>query len=93
MDISEVNAMQVVDHRRYKDELVVLDNTSFSDCFFENCILMYAGGPIGIERSGMKNCRWKIQGPAAAVLLGLASLQWDIKPPLSGPLEVSRTLV
>ena len=66
-----------------KDDLV-LDNMHFSGCEFVECNFLYSGAPKIMDKCGLRNCGWRIQGTAAIVVESLMKCGWQVLPP-GGP--------
>lgn len=49
----------------YSGVRVSLDNQSYRDCIFQNCVIEYAGtGPISLVGCKFNDCQWAFAGPA-----------------------------
>jgi hypothetical protein len=66
----------------FKNTTVALDGKSFRSCRFENCHIVYRGGParcswcwIGPGR------RWELQDNAAFEVQLLSEIGWKLTPP------------
>ena len=52
----EAESTRLVEHTHE-----VIDGNQYSDCKFENCQLIYRGGPLPvISNSQFNNCRWRL---------------------------------
>jgi hypothetical protein len=59
----------------YVKTQVQLDNNSFEDCIFRECILEYSGtGPVGLTHSTFLNCQWTFTGAASNTLIFMRSI-------------------
>ncbi|MGI4827581.1 MAG: hypothetical protein ACRYFU_05240, partial [Janthinobacterium lividum] len=56
--------MEDVRDRKFRNELVFLDDKNFIDCEFLGCQLEYHGGPVTFFESPVIRCHWSF-GSAA----------------------------
>ncbi len=56
--------MHTVQSRTFEDEVLVIDDTLYSDCVLINCTLEYSGGPVAFERTRMRGCQYVFFGRA-----------------------------
>jgi hypothetical protein len=61
-----------------------LDGSSFRDCTFDNCTIIYSGTSFVLERPAFKNCKLLLEGAAAATVAMLIDLK-DECPELIQP--------
>lgn len=55
---------------------VLLDDTHFQDCTFENCRLVYLGGDFGWGNTSFINCTLVLQGAPARTQKLLMEFGW-----------------
>lgn len=61
----------------YNHETVALDGEAFSNCTFQSCRLLYAGGEAPtFESCRFLDCEWKFDA-AAAETLACLKLMWN----------------
>ena len=61
--------MTTIINNVYKDTTVVLDNTDFQNCKFENCLLVFSGtGPVAMTGCVLNKPRWQFVGPAKTTI-------------------------
>lgn len=54
---------------------VELDNQSYEDCTFTECMIVYAAkGPVTLTNPNFVNCRFVVEGNAADTLTFLAAM-------------------
>ena len=71
---------QVVNHKTFTKEVVVLDDIRYVECLFVSCTLQYSGGNWSIDDCHFTDdCTWSFQGPAYR-MLGLLQMFDMIKP-------------
>lgn len=59
----------------FKDQDIVLDGNTFTECTFTNCRLSYSGVlPVSMVSNRFDNCKWGFLGPAAATLNFMTAL-------------------
>jgi hypothetical protein len=59
----------------YNHETVVLDGEHFADCEFQDCRLVYSGGPAPtFANCRFNNCEWKLDDAAARTLEHLKTI-------------------
>lgn len=67
----------VISGRIFKNETVILDGFRFEKCRFENCTLVYSGGPAdSAECYFAPDTLWKFEGPAGMVMQVLPLFAW-----------------
>jgi hypothetical protein len=74
--------ISVVGKKYRKDEDVSLDNFHFSECSFDECNLLYSGGPLIMNNCWLRNCELTTQGTAATVVESLRQIGFQISPPV-----------
>lgn len=61
----------------YNHQTVELDGETFSNCSFQSCRLVYAGGDAPtLERCHFTDCEWRFEGAAAETLASLKRM-WN----------------
>ena len=79
---SDFMKLPAVIGKAYDKETVTLDGTSYQQCLFNQCKLVYHGGPTRVfECSISSNCTIEFQDSAAFVLQTLVELGWKIGSP------------
>jgi hypothetical protein len=64
-----------VEGESFADETVVLDYTSYRNCTFENCAIVFHGhGSIGLVDCEFDNCDWVFNDAAANTLQFMATM-------------------
>jgi hypothetical protein len=81
MATTKMLLVSVVGKKFVKADEVSLDNVRFLDCSFDECTLLYSGGPVVMDNCWLHNCELKIQGSAAIVLESLGRMGFQISPP------------
>jgi len=82
MDVEKLSFVSVSEKQFVKQD-VSLDGIRFHRCSFQQCNLLYSGGPVLMDGCMLESCEWKIQGTAAIVLYALEACGWRIFPPES----------
>jgi hypothetical protein len=60
---------------QFENEDVIIDFTTYENCYFKNCKIIYFGqGPIGLLGGTFENCQWGFAGPAANTVLFLRAM-------------------
>ena len=70
--------MTTVDGKVFHKETIRMDNKQFTNCTFEDCLLVYGGTHCEWEQCTFQNCRVSLEGPAnntMQVLMGLGLLE------------------
>ena len=60
--------------RTFSGTTEVLDHNEYSGCTFENCTLVYRGGPTALKNNTFQNCRWTFEDSAGRTLEFLRAL-------------------
>lgn len=60
--------MEIISSRTIEDQSLEIDDKSFIDCTFINCILEYSGRPVNFERTMMRGCRYVFFGEARSTV-------------------------
>ena len=61
---------------------IVLDGTSYQQCTFNECRLVFRGGPTRLSSCYIgPNCAWQFEDAAAFVLQLLQEAGWQVNPP------------
>lgn len=58
----------------FRRQEVILDDGLFEDCSFEECVMVYSGGPVAMIRPTIHNCRWRFEKAASRTLEFLKGL-------------------
>lgn len=66
--------MKVVHEHVFKNERVELDGQTWQFCEFQQCELVYRGGPMDLFDCHFKGCRYTLEGPAGNTLKFLADM-------------------
>ena len=74
--------MQFIQNKNETGSVVVLDDTSFVNCKFKNCQLLYSGGDYAWTNTMFENCQVGLQGAAGRTAALLNNFGW--KPPQPG---------
>lgn len=77
----KLSLITVFDRKFGKNEEVSLDNMRFVNCSFEDCHMLYSGGPFLMDNCRIQNCRLTIQGAAAILLQSLEMVGFQIRWP------------
>lgn len=68
--------------KSYDQDTVVLDGTSYQHCLFNQCKIIYRGGPTNLLSCSISsNCAFELQDSAAFVIQTLAALGWKFVAP------------
>jgi hypothetical protein len=79
-----VNLPEMVGKSFY-DTTAQIDGTSYKNCSFNRCRLIYRGGPtLFLSCSIASNCTVDLQDAAAFILQTLRDLGWKVVPPRHG---------
>lgn len=71
-----------IKQRSYHNQAVVLDGASYQQCTFNNCHLIYRGGPCRMASCYIgPGCSWQFENEASYVLQFLQEIGWQIVPP------------
>jgi hypothetical protein len=55
----------IANGQTFKKTVIFLDGSSFINCTFDDCELIYSGlMPVSLNGNTMKDCRWQFTGPA-----------------------------
>ncbi|MDF1606907.1 hypothetical protein PZ897_01820 [Hoeflea sp. YIM 152468] len=74
MDVSEP-VQGRFSNRSFVEKAVMLDGSTFSDCVFSHCRLVYSGGDIPVLTGCQFNeCNWQFSGDAANTIAFLSSM-------------------
>ena len=61
--------------QKFENVTIFLDGSSFIECNFENCTLIYSGLlPAALNTSSFNNCRWEVSGAAQNTVGFMADL-------------------
>jgi hypothetical protein len=77
--------MQFIKNKKEQGTVVILDDTSFVDCTFTNCQILYSGGDYSWTRTNFVNCQIGLQGHAARTAALLQSFGWKPLQPGTAP--------
>ncbi len=78
----DLQKLPEVKHRTYEKQDVELDGTSWQDCMFHECRLIYRGGPCRMVKCYISpNCAWQFEDAASYVLQFLQEVGWQLVPP------------
>ncbi len=65
----------------FKSTVIELDDSSFIDCVFEDCELIYsARGPVRLEQCSFVDCKWSFRGAASDTVNFMKALIADFGP-------------
>jgi hypothetical protein len=73
--------LPVTKGQKFTGTRVSLDDTRFEDCTFQNCDIIYSGGPAETSSCYFENVRWVFEGSAGIVVQVMQGLGWKIAPP------------
>jgi hypothetical protein len=72
--------MRKVSGRTFHTERVQIDDTSFVNCTFDRCNLIYSGSErFGFDGCKFNDCRWGFEG-AAAFTIGFLTVMYGAQP-------------
>jgi hypothetical protein len=61
--------------QKFENVTIFLDGSSFVECTFDNCTLIYSGLlPVALDTSSFNNCRWEFSGAAQNTVGLMAAL-------------------
>ena len=77
--------MEIVKGVTRHGESFAVDHKKFTDCTFVDCVLEYGGGPVVLERTSLRGCRYLFSGTAKMTLefldcvglLPMESSEWN----------------
>lgn len=69
--------MTLHDKEVFKDMRVVLDGGQFENCMFEDCELVYGGGPLAFNKNLVNNSTFSFDESAARTVNFLKGLYRD----------------
>jgi hypothetical protein len=79
---SDFQHLQQICNQTFDKMTIVLDNRAHDGCLFNECKILYLGGPARVtECSFSPGCSFEIRGQAAFVVQTLSELGWKISPP------------
>lgn len=79
---SDFQKLPEVNGQKFDGATVQLDGTSYRNCRFVRCTLVYRGGPTRVEScSFFPGCTFEFQDNAAFLLQTLSELGWTLVPP------------
>lgn len=65
----------IASNQTFADKTVYLDGSSFYDCVFERCDLVFSGVlPATLSNPRFVDCRWQVVGPAQTTVGFLSAL-------------------
>jgi hypothetical protein len=68
-------------NQHFLGQTIEVDAAFFDRCVFQNCIMVYRGGPPPVFfHSTFENCQWKFEGYAAFTLEYLSTLAVTLPP-------------
>ena len=80
--LSDFQKLTAVKGQTFETTTVELDGTSYHNCKFNQCKLIYRGGPTRLSSCYLsKNCSFEFQDNAAFMLQTLSELGWTLVPP------------
>jgi hypothetical protein len=65
-------ALELLQNQAFHGVNIAVSGRRFEGCTFEECNMLYAGGPCGFKDIKIHNCRWVAIGPLADVNAGRA---------------------
>jgi hypothetical protein len=72
--------LPVTKGRTFTRETVTLDGKRFENCKFNECHLIYSGGPADCSACEFSpNTVWDFQGPAAITMVALQRFGWRLE--------------
>ncbi len=66
--------MNILQHKAFENDTVVLDGKHFVDCTFQSCTLEYSGGPVVFERTHLSRCNYLFFAEAQSTVRFLQEL-------------------
>ncbi len=79
---SDFMALVEAKERKFSNETVVIDGTSYQNCSFDRCKIIYRGGPTRLVSCYISpGCAIELQDAAAFVYQVLGELGWKLTPP------------
>lgn len=69
--------MAVISHNTFVGQRIQVDGHEFSDNVFQNCVLVYGGGPLNLRNNVLSNVRWEFVDAAARTVGLIASFYQD----------------
>jgi hypothetical protein len=64
----ETRSMQILKGLTLHGESFAMDDKRFVDCTFVDCTIEYGGGPVILERTALRGCRYIFSGTAKMTL-------------------------
>ena len=71
--------MKIVENLQEKATTIILDDTSFINCNFDECVIVYHGGDVSFVNTHWNNCQLAFAGPASKTAAILQIFGW--RPP------------
>jgi len=67
--------MEKVKRKTFKQQVIHLDDHSYTECTFTECHMIYLGATeVSLVRCKLIDCTWGFDGPAARVIRFMSSL-------------------
>ena len=61
--------------RTYEGEQIELDGNTYTDCRFDNCVLIFKGGDLpSLKDNVFSECGWQFDGAAARTLAFMTAM-------------------
>jgi hypothetical protein len=72
------SSLKVISNETYTHKTVILDETRFEKCRFNDCIITYSGGPAEAYACQFSpNTAWRFEGPALMTMQVLQQCGWQ----------------
>jgi hypothetical protein len=79
---SDFQELPEVANKTFDKMTIVIDGKSHRACLFNQCKIIYLGGPARMaECSFSPGCSFEVRGQAAFVVQTLSELGWKMTPP------------
>lgn len=76
LEDSSITTLEHIRDKTFENETVEIDGKRFTNCKFDGCSLLYAGGDVEFGlRCEVENCRPHFTGPARRTVLLLHALR------------------
>ena len=65
--------MKIYQHNTFVGQRIKIDGGTFTNNLFQNCVLVYGGGPLNFSNNQLNNVRWEFIDSAARTMALISS--------------------